>query len=581
MKTIHRTLLEYFFIFIIWLIIFGKNVFSRLLFVDYVPSTFFDLAKNLQISDYTYRISLFDFFKFLLSQFNLIYLTFTLSILLAMFFSYYYIKKLSPDYSLLFALVLFFNPFIYSKIMIGQLFVILSFILMPVYVYYLFNLFEKDSSYKSIIKLALALTIVSMFQIQFFFFCLLLFLIAIFILISSKQKTISMQKYGKITIIFLILILLINSYWLSGFFSNNIFSQIDSDHESFFAPKSGIGVSAITKIIGMWGFWREIAYITPYQIIPLFFWYIMLLVLVLLLLWGYYNDLHPFRAKFFFSIWWIGLILATGISHPFTAPIFDFLFKNFPFFNGFRDSHKFIALTALAYAYFIPQALKDIKERLFEKNREKSTKLFNYTITFFAFLFIFVYTFPMIFLSNQITPVDYPLDYFSADSFLQNQQINGYIIYLPWQTYLTYNWTQTISSDGRIANPINAIIHNRVIQGSDRWGSNTKLTSSISECIEQKSIECLKSNNVEYIIKDTCTFYPDNYPWISYKKVYTGSCLLIYKLEITKPIETEKIPLRFIIGTEISFISLIIMIYLLLKDKISNKVQALKKRGKH
>ncbi|MFA6023478.1 MAG: hypothetical protein WC781_05305 [Candidatus Pacearchaeota archaeon] len=550
MKATYKNIMEYLAVFAIWLLIFGKNSLSNLVFVDYIPSTFPDVIKALEMSGFVYRINLFDIFKSLLTTVNLGSIAFSISMLIAMIISYYFIKKIAGKYSLLFALIFFFNPFIYSRIMIGQIGIILSYLIMPIYSFYLLELFEKQFSNKTLIKTAISATFMGMFSLQFFVFAVIMFFIAV--IFSYKKQ----NNYMKIISIFIILLLLLNLYWIQGFFSNTIFSSINSEHENFFAPKSTGEVSAVTKIIGMWGFWREVSYITPFTEIPIVIWFVMLAIFVLLALWGYYNDMDKFRANFFFSLWCLGILFATGISHPLIAPIFDFLFKNIPFFNGFRDSHKFLALTALAYAYFIPLGIKDLFDRL--KEKDINSKIIRISVIIFTALFIITYTYPLICLSNQISPVDYPQAYFDANNYLDSQNTKGYIIYLPWQTYLTYSWTQDISSDGRIAVPINAIIKKPVLVGPDKWGSSDSLTDSITSCISKQSTSCLENAGVQYIIKDNCAQFVDKYSWIS-NPVYSNSCLEIYELN-PQTIKQTNFSLRFIIALEISLLTLIVLI---------------------
>lgn len=571
LNYIKKTYIEFIAIIAIWILIFGKNILSQMLFVDYVPNTFPNLVKILVSSSFTARISLFDIFNNLFSIINIQSIAFQFSILLAMLISYIYIKKISEFksnsklFSLLFALIFFFNPFVYARIMIGQVGVILSYLFLPVFMFYLLTLF-KDFQPKTAIKAALAAALVSNFQAQYFAFIILIFIITLISFYFSKNSEKDIKKYAKISLIFLAIFIVFNIYLIQGLFSDNIFSSINSQHESFFAPKPDAGISAISKIIGMWGFWRELAYTTPYDKLSSL-WYIMLLIIIILLIWGYYNDMNFSHSKTFFAMWWIGILFAAGISHPFTAPIFDFLFKNLPFFNGFRDSHKFLALTAFAYAYFIPIGIYDIAERL------KAKKLTNYAIIAIAALFIIAYSYPMINLSSQINSTQYPSSYAELNTFLQTHQTNNYIIYLPWQTYLTYQWTYQTSSDGRIAAPINQIIQAPVLVGPDEFSGQTLIQSKISSCISQKSIQCLQNNNIKYIIKDKCAVYPDNYSWINTNNIFSNSCLDVYELNPSSSVK-QTISIIPIIAIQISLLAIIVaLIYVIYKKPVKESNQ--------
>jgi len=560
MKNISKLHLDYIVPIAIWLLIFQKNIFSNLLFVDYVSATYFDIGKFIGLSNYTYVFSLFDILKIIAAPFNLFFLLFTFSILIAMLVSYFYIKRTFKDkpliYSILFSLIYFFNPFVYSRIMIGQLGVLLAYLVIPIYLYYLFAFFESNQNKKSMVKLAIAFTLCSSISIHFFALNLIIFIVASFWFDNDKIK---LSKYIGSIVLLIILLILLNSFWIQGFFDNKVFSTMDSDHEFFFSPKMSEHAPAVSKILGMYGFWREIAEIVPYKQVPLYVSIIGLSTLVILMLIGYFLSTSK-KSRLFFTLFWIGLIFGTGISHPYTKPFFDFLFQNLPFFNGFRDSHKFVSLIALAYAYFIPITIIKLKSKI--------KPLYLIALTSLLVLFILAYTYPLIGLNNQIKPISYPNSYDQANDYLNQQSITGYIIYLPFENYLTYSWSKDSSSDGRIAVPIDQILKEPVIVGADRWGTADEITAKISNCISEKSISCLEQSNVQYILYDKCAYYPESYSFItsSSTPVYQNDCINLYKISNLSKVKPFPVPPRFIIGISISLITLIVLvIYLLFK----------------
>ncbi|MEI6058683.1 MAG: hypothetical protein WCP89_02830 [archaeon] len=540
--------LDYLFVVLLWLVVFW-NKWANYALVDYVQSTFFDSIKQAYLNNFTYMFNLFDLGRLFFSIFGLLPYLFSFSILLGMIVSFFYIKKLFKDrgllYSLLFALIFFFNPFVYSRIMVGQIGVLLAYLFMPVSIYYIFGMIEK-SDMKNVVKAVVAVTVSSLFSMQFFAFSLLFLLLGIIFIKRGKKK--EWKKY----ILFVVLILLLNAFWVQFFFTGNtVFSSIDSRHENFFSPKMSADIPAIAKVMGMWGFWRESSYLKSYSIFSLPVFYVMLSVLVILMLMGVFFDSGK-KKRFFFSLFWIGLILGVGVSHPYTKPLFDFLFNNMPLFNGFRDSHKFVSLIVLAYAYFVPVAILEVKERV------------KRTLTVVLLVaFVLLFTLPLINVGNQIRPVEYPKDYYDLNSYLDGQNVDGYIVYLPWQTYLTYNWTISTSSDGRIAVPINQIVHKNVIGGIDKYGGSDVLRDGITSCLENKSVSCLENAGVQIVLLDKCAFYPESYSFLS-NKAYSNSCFDVYKIDNKKSAEFS-VPERFWIGLLASIISLIILAYFLLK----------------
>ena len=569
--------IDYLLIISIWLLIFGKKCLSNFMLVDYIPSTHLDIKFNLLNTGYTHIFSLFDLFKIILAPFSLFNLMFTLSILISMLVSYFYIRRTFKEkgliFCLLFAFIYFFNPFVYSRIMIGQLSVLISYILMPVFIFYVYE-FLKNPDSKQLIKLVISMTLVSLFSIHFFLLNFIILIVVLFWSYISNDKTPysntpSLIKSIKLIIIFLILLTLLNSFWLQGFFSIKILSTIDSSHEEFFSPRMSENIPAIAKISGMWGFWRESSYFTTYNSLPIYVWYSMLLMLLLLMITSYFSSNSDNKSKTFFTLFWVGMLLGAGISHPYTKPFFDFLFNYLPLFNGLRDSHKLVSFVCLAYAYFIPLLVVNIKNNLKsnvkQQSKANSSSILLILLIISVIVFFLTYTYPLINLHNQLQPLSYPKSYNQIDSYLNSQNVNGYVVYLPWQTYLTYSWTIGSSSDGRISVPAR-VFQDHVIGGPDKYGAEDEISLQISSCINQKSVQCFEKANVQYILKDKCAIYPDKYEFLNQTPLYQSDCIDVYKLNNENKIEYS-MPLRFIIGVLISIITLIVMVYLLVRKR--------------
>lgn len=547
---------DYLFPALIWIFIFGKNLFSQMMFVDNVPDTYFNSLKFLALGNYTTVLTPIDLVKLIFTPLHLLPYLFQLTILISMFISYFFIKKLFNDkekvFQILFSLIFFFNPFVYSRIMIGQLGAIIAYLLLPVTTYYIFQLINSKLAFKQILKTSLAITICSLTSIHFIIINLILLITTLIFYI----KDLKIKKIFLSLIYITILLILLNSFWFQGMYSSRILQTIDSSHEDFFSPKLSSNIPAVAKIIGMYGFWRESGYNTLYTQLGAITYYILLFLMITLLITGYYIS-NDKKSKIFYTLFWIGLVLGTGISHPYTRPIFNYLFTYLPFFNGFRDSHKLVSLIALAYAYFLPITIIKISPKL---------KKIKFLPIILLVLLIFAFTFPLINLGNQIKPITYPNDYKELNQFLKTKQIQGKIIYLPWQTYLTYNWTLGSSSDGRIAIPINQILKYPIITGPDTYSSQTLETSRITKCLSENSIKCLENNSIQFIIKDKCSLYYEPSITQNLSNIYNNSCLELYELHPTLS-QKSAIPIRFIIGSIISILTLIIILIFLKNNK--------------
>ncbi|MEK6800967.1 MAG: hypothetical protein AABY05_03465, partial [Nanoarchaeota archaeon] len=457
---------------------------------------------------------------------------------------------------MLFALIFFFNPFVYTRLMIGQLGILIAYFLMPMFLYYLFKMFEEDMDYKSVLKVAVSISLIGQTTAHFFVLCFLMFFLGIF---WFYQKEKGNARYLKILGVFLLLIFLLNLHWIQGLFSGGILGEINEDHEDFFSPKQSLGVSAFAKVIGMWGFWREAAYESSYKLMPLGLWYFLLALLFSLLLMGYYSDNKDKKSKFFYSLFWIGLILGVGISHPYTGKIFRILFENVPLFNGFRDSHKFVAFIALAYAYFIPIAVEKINEKLIRKRG----KIFALVFTILVVLLVIGSSFVLIGLHGQVKNTEYPESYFALNEFLNGLDLQGKLIYLPWESYLSYNWTREASSDGRIAVFANEFMDKEVIEGPDEYGGNNDFRREVSGCLEIKNKSCLKEIGVEYVLEDKCAVYSERYDWFEGERKFESECVDVYY--IGGVAEKKEIPGRFLISLFVSVSAFVYSIFVILR----------------
>lgn len=208
-------------------------------------------------------------------------------------------------------------------------------------------------------------------------------------------------------------------------------------------------------------------------------------------------------------------------------------------------------------------------------NKSLFQKIIGWSVVIIFIGAIILYTYPLIGLWGQIKPVEYPGSYQETNQFLNSQNLTGHIIYLPWEGYLTYTWTLGSSSDGRIAVPINKVVEPIIITSPGLWGGKNDLQQNITYCLTEQSVGCLENQSVQYIMKDKCAFYPTIYPWINETLVYEDNCIQIYKINNKSVIDRSiHVPLRFIIGSSISLITLIgMIIYLILHSERYKKLR--------
>ncbi len=235
-------------------------------------------------------------------------------------------------------LLYIFNPYVYIRIVSGQLWFLFSYAILPLLLKIFIGLLEKKDK-KEMIKFTLLLSIVA-FNIHMLIISLIMMTI-IFIFWFNKYKDI---KITKLLAMSGILFILLNSYWIIPVLTakNTIVDNItDKDYEVY-APKG-----RLFEIAAMYGSWRE-GYIYAKDFIP--GWQILYLIILSLSILGfltYYKDEKiGYLVMAFGFIAILGLILALGIKGPLSI-LYEF---DNPILKGFRDSHKFVAMMVLSYA---------------------------------------------------------------------------------------------------------------------------------------------------------------------------------------------------------------------------------------
>ncbi len=115
---------------------------------------------------------------------------------------------------------------------------------------------------------------------------------------------------------------------------------------------------------------------------------------------------------FFAMVALVGIFLAKGPLPPF-APLFNWLWENFPLMDTFRQAHRWLMLTSLAYLFLLGVILKHLTDWLQTSPRIKFAKLrwvLNVTLTIVVLGVIFLSTKPLFnpYSQQGFNPEQYP-----------------------------------------------------------------------------------------------------------------------------------------------------------------------------
>lgn len=433
-----------------------------------------------------------------------------------------------------------FNPFVYSRILTGQWPIIAGYALLPWFLISLPSSLELMSWYR-MWRVAFFWTIITVMNIHAGIFASILFVIfgTVTILISSKDFHVPLKNYATIFLLFLLL----NAYWLvPAFFGGTALGEfagkvIDEKHIFSFFTRADPQHGVLWNTAAMYGFWgdEDMRYVSQKMFVS--YWFYIFFVLFALVLWGlaislrrcFWRKKNPERLKneillrqpadqddtggsfatfppeagrqddntlLDFFQWWvvaplilIGLVaffFAVGVAYEPFKPTVLWFYNNVPFFRGFREPQKFVALLVFVYAIFSAIGVDDILRRI-ESLRAKKLRFLKMIAPAFFLLIPLAYSSGMLWgFHGQIKPSNYPESWFQVDQQLQNDADDFRVLFLPWHQYIYLKFARTV-----IANPAERFFHKPTIAGDNmEFGPiYTQSTRSESKYIEEKIIQ--------------------------------------------------------------------------------------------
>lgn len=379
------------------------------------------------------------------------------------------------------------NPFIYIRYLAGHFFLLWSYAILPLVVNSFMDLFENRNK-KNIFKASLLLTLVIP---EYHFFPITLGLLILFFLAFFFENKIENVKVLASVVLFFSIL---NLSWISSFIleeplTKKIIANTTKQHLQVFTTGATYQFNVVFNAASMYGFWRG-GYILPKESIPA--WYLLFFFILFLALHGFLKEGNN-RKKIAYPLGLAtscALILSTGVTHKELSRIFIFFYEYVPFFGGFREPQKFVALLAFAYSYFGGIAVDDFTEKA-EKNRVY------WGIIILALITPFIYTHSIFFaFDGQLKSVDYPSDYYEINQYLLEDENDFNLLFLPWHGYMDFKWLK--NADKRLANPAETFFSKPIIRSHTTEAGVIYSTfySPVSEYIEFLVSNGKKINNL-------------------------------------------------------------------------------------
>ena len=356
------------------------------------------------------------------------------------------------------------NPFTYSRFITGQWGVLLGYALLPFAITAFINLLESGNR-KSIITTVLLTTFAGIAMVNSFALLLICFTILLSAkLIKERGNTVIIRNIVKSVLISIGLICVLNLYWIVPVWGGLIESLNHLSHYNLnvFTP---VTQRIAFDITAMYGFWRP-GYILTKDLLP--FWWLIFMFILFLVISGFLNKFGDARYRWiiisFGIIAILGLLLAMGISSTLTRPAFEWLWENVFLFKGFRDSHKFVALLCLSYTYLGGLGVDEYIKQLCAVNKKWKKVLLPVLIVVIVILPI-IYSFSFFGFHGQLKTTDYPEEWYEVNEYLNRDNNDFNVLFLPWHMYMDYSWLP--NKNQRMATPAEHFFTKNVISGDN------------------------------------------------------------------------------------------------------------------
>jgi len=359
------------------------------------------------------------------------------------------------------------NPFIYTRFLAGHLYVVLAYAFVPLAVRSFYDFLQDGTKWKTAL---LWTTIVGIFTPHVLFMLLLVqgCIFLFFIHYEKNERITTVKKTIRLGLFFAAL----NSFWILPVFSTvsggtSVLSYISTPDLSAFTGRGTISGNILISLAMMYGFWRG-GYVYPFHFAPKWIFILLFAVILFFAVHGFLSNKKRSMKMGLALSAIISLVLASGITYPYFAPIFEFLFEHVFIFKGMRDSQKFVGVLVLAYSFLgsmgVDELFTGLKSN--EKIKALSTdkqKICSIVMAGVILTVPLMYSFTMFNgFHGQIEPKDYPAEWYEVNEFLNNDTDDFDVLFFPWHQYITFKW-----SDRRIANPANIFFDKPVISGQN------------------------------------------------------------------------------------------------------------------
>jgi len=401
------------------------------------------------------------------------------------------------------------NPFLYTRMVMGQWGFLLGYALLPV-VFASTIKTIRDPRASRCARTALWLAGTAVLSLHAGALALLVcVVVAVFELARMRGRRRALSS----VVVVLVLFVLLSSFWLLPIFSSGSpASAIGKTDLKLFETRSTSQAGTALSVVGLYGYWKtQIDALLPRKSIPL--WPVFGFLLLLLCIYGLLRyRAEPGRgpglgALAVLAV--VGFLLALGTKAPVTGSLFSFAYDHFAPFRMFREPQKFVALITLAYAMLGAAGLdRYLSRRSAKAEAPASRHRARAVVPMVLLALVCIYSFRMFgSLWGQAKAVTYPRSWSVVQKTLEGDHGDFSALYLPPYWYMRFDFTK---SDYTITNPMPLYFTNRSLprtsievgpQKLDRQPLDRYVDAALSSGRQRGNLGAMLSPlNVKYVV---------------------------------------------------------------------------------
>jgi len=425
-----------------------------------------------------------------------------------------------------------FNPFFYDRFMAGQWLVMSGVALLPWVLLLLWRVFHESSIKRGIALgvVAGAMTILSIHTVM---------MLVIVVVVFGAFHLRKVKTWMLPGLVALGVWLVLNSLWLVPALggTNQTTEQIDtyaSSQLEAFKTNETIADNVPLSTLLLHGMWTETQGRSTLPAGSPLFWVGIIPLLAVIVIGGI--AIIRRRDKLgvgLLIVGGVGWVLAMGVGWIGTSGLTHFLVEHVPFYGGYREPHKWLVLLVVLYGYALALGASVLMRRY---------KTHAGAIGFALLLLPIVMTPQLLFgASGQLRSVDYPSGWYALQAELNDRNIQGPILVMPWRMYLYADFA------GRtVMNPARFFFSQSVISGNDPQiaGVSVVERGAVEQTVNtdilpnaamiQDAGTLLKRVGVRYVILLKLADW-EQYSWLNRQpdlnRVYENSDVILYEVK--------------------------------------------------